>query len=242
MVMILPLFVAAAVGLVAWTAPGPACALGDAQAVAARDDPDVVPLDAVPPLGGPVHLDQASLPGATVLEADGLVAASRAYGAEHPDVFAGLLLAQGRLWLGFTADAASHLAAVRARVDRPELLRAFVADFAERDLRDLQERIAPDLAQLADEGVDVKMVGVDVRRNRVEVGLASVGTGAPEVLARRYGAAMLIVQEGPYMRTLPLPVLPHPGIAEDDGAGGWTAGEQGAPSMPGSPDRACRDS
>jgi hypothetical protein len=219
--MILPLLVAAAFGLVAWTAPWSACALGDAQGVGAQDGRDVLPLEEVPqPLGGPYHLDQAALPGATLLDADRLVAASRAYGAEHPDVFAGLFLAQGRLWLGFTADAARHLVAVRARVDRPDLLRAFVADFAERELRALQERITPDLTRLADEGVEVTMVGVDVRRNRVEVGLRSVGNGAPEALARRYGTAMLVVREGVVLRTVPAPVPRPPGLAGDGETGG----------------------
>lgn len=215
-VMILPVLVAAAFGLVAWTAPRSACALGDAQGVAAQDDPDVVPLDEVPqPLGGPYHLDQVAFPGATLLDADRLVAASRAYGAEHTDVFAGLFLAQGRLWLGFTADAATHLAAVRTKVDRPDLLRAFVADFPERELRALQERIAPDLTQWADAGVDVTMVGVDVRRNRVQVSLRSVGTGAAEALARHYGTAMLVFREGIDLRALPAPVPRPPGLAGD---------------------------
>jgi hypothetical protein len=224
-VMILPLLVVGAFGLVAWTAPWSACALGDAQGVAAQDGRDVVPLDEVPqPLGGPYHLDQVAFPGATLLDPDRLVAASRAYGAEHPDVFADLFLAQGRLWLGFTTDAARHLAAVRARVDHPDLLRAFVADFAERELRGLQERIALDLARLAEEGVEVTTVGVDVRRNRVEVGVRSVGNGAPEALARNYGTAMLLVQEGVDLRTIPAPVLRQPDQTGDDGIAGRNAG------------------
>lgn len=222
-VMVLPLLVTTAFGLVAWTAPRPACALADAQGVAAEDLHGVVPLDEVPPPGGPVHLDQASLPGATLPDADRLVATSKAYGAEHPEVFAGLLLAEGRLWLGFTTDAGRHLAAVRARVDHPDLLRAFVADFAERELRGLQERIALDLARLAEEGVEVTTVGVDVRRNRVEVGLRSVGNGAPEALARNYGTAMLLVREGVDLRTIPAPVLRQRDQVGDDAIAGRSA-------------------
>lgn len=223
-VMLLPLIVAAAFGLVAWTAPLPACALGDAHGVAAQDDPDVVPLDEVPPIGGPYHLDQVALPGATVLDADRLVTVSRTYGAEHPDLFAGLVLAQGRLWLGFTTDAARHLAAVRARVDRPDLLRAFVADFSERELRALQERITGDLPSLDDEGREVTMIGVDVRRNRVQVSFRSVGTGAPEALTRRYGTAMLVVQEGIDLRTMPAPVPRQPDMTGNGETGGLGAG------------------
>jgi hypothetical protein len=149
--------------------------------------------------------------------ADRLVAASTAYGAEHLDVFAGLLLAGGQVWLGFTADAARHLTAVQARVERPDLLRTFVADFPERALRSLQHRISADLTSLADQGVDVAMIGVDVRRNRVEVGVRSVGGAAADTLGRRYGTAMLLVRENVVVRTLEAAARDQPGPAPRTG-------------------------
>ena len=177
----------AGIGLLKTASQHRACAFAGSgnEAGPSDDDPDVVPLEEAPTPGGSFPVD-----------ANPLVAGARAYGAEHPDVFADLFLAGGRLWLGFTADAASHLVAVRARVDRPDLLRAFIADYTERDLRALQERISGDLSNLARERILVESVALDVVHNRVEIGLASSGADARRILTRRYGPAMIVIRGG----------------------------------------------
>lgn len=197
--MIVLVVLSVALGVVTKMAQRPACALGDARTMTSRADDDVVALKDAPPLGRP-----------TPVEANALGAAARAYGAEHPDVFADMFLAQGRLWVGFTTDARRHLAAIRARVDHPEGLGAFIADFPERDLRALQDRITHDLPTLDHEGIHVTIVAIDVVHNRVEVGVAGVGTDAPTVLARRYGPAMLLIREGFEVHTVPSDVRTAP--------------------------------
>jgi hypothetical protein len=196
--MIMLVVVAATLGVVTKVAQRPACAFSAPPAIAtgAADD-DVVKLKDVPPLGGgPMPL----LPE----DANALGAAVRAYGAEHPDVYGDVFLGQGHLWVGFTADAAHHLAALRVQVDHPELLRAFEADFPERDLLALQDRITRDLTTLAAQGINASVVMIDVVHNRVEVDVAGEGNHARDVLTRRYGGAMLIVRGGVELHTVPL--------------------------------------
>ncbi len=144
----------------------------------------VVPLEDVPPLGNPPE------------GVDDIVRAANAYGQEHADVFAGLFVADGRVWVGFTADAAAHLAAARERLARPEMLVAFEARYSERELRALQARISADIDELARLGVDVSSISADVRRNRVEVGVRTVGGRGPRLLRGRYGAEKIVVEEG----------------------------------------------
>lgn len=166
-------------------------ALWLAVSACGSDEPPaaVVPATLVPPLGTPPA------------DADDLVAAVHAYEAAHPDVFAGVLLAGGRVWVGFTAEADEHLAALRARVTRPELLAAFTAEFSYQQLRALQARIAADFAALEKEGVDVSGTGVDVSRNRVEIGVRNRDADRiTAVLARRYDATMFVVETGVEVR------------------------------------------
>jgi len=144
----------------------------------------VVPFEEVPPLGNPPE------------GVEDIVGAANAYGKEHVDVFAGLFVADGRVWVGFTADASGHVAAIRERLARPEMLVAFEARYSEDELRALQARISHDIDQLARLGVGVSSIGVDVRRNRVEVGVRTVGGRGPRLLRDRYGADKIVVEEG----------------------------------------------
>lgn len=161
-----------------------------AEVVAVDPTPaDVVALSELPALGGSSE------------NVDDLIGAVRAYEAEHADVFAGVMLAGGRVWVGFTRHAAGHLETLRSRVERPHLLAAFTAEHSEQELRALQARITADMSVLERLGVAVSAVGVDVRRNRVVVSVRDrKGDRARAVLAERYDERLFFVEAGVEVR------------------------------------------
>ena len=138
--------------------------------------------------GLPEVVDVAELPdvGGGNVQREVVEAAQR-FGAQHADHFAGLLLAQGRVWVGFTAEVEAHLAGLRAEVADTSLVGAFRARFTEAEMRGLQAEITRDMSALRAEGVKVSMVGVSVLRNRVQVGIEDENPAAVKLLLDRYG-------------------------------------------------------
>lgn len=148
---------------------------------------DVVALSDLPPLGG----------GDVARE---VVDAAIAFGREHTDHFAGLMVAQGYVWLGFTATAEDHLAELRSSLARGAPVRAFKAPYTERELRALQSAISADIPRLRAEGVNVSTVGVSVRHNRVAISLSDDNAGAVERLRQRYGDKKVVITTGLVVR------------------------------------------
>lgn len=74
---------------------------------------EVVAVDHLPPLGSG-DTSVAGLLGPEI----------RTWAAARADVYAGQILANGHIYVGFTQDAAIYLAALRAVVSRPTLVRA----------------------------------------------------------------------------------------------------------------------
>ena len=142
-------------------------------------------LDTLPPFGGPAANVDSSLH-----------AAVQRYRRAHPDVFAGVFVAQGYLYVGFTERPRTHLTALHGSVSTR--IRAFKADHSYRELRGIQDRISDDFDLLDAQGIFVSGVGVDVTMNRVSVSLETLTPEAEQVMAERYGSDKLAFEEGSY--------------------------------------------
>ena len=152
---------------------------------------EVVRLDQLPPLGNPDTDFLTGPPGpeelARVNRTMRVEPAVREYGVEHPDVYAGMFLSTGHVYVGFTVDAEGHLFELRQRADDPEVLRAFRADHTYRELREVSERLSSDMHALWEEGIPVTIVGADEYHNRVSVWLRRRDALHETILTSRYG-------------------------------------------------------
>lgn len=120
----------------------------DAEGSAVNDLPDVVEVTELPPLGS------------AVAPADEVIAVVHQYAEANGDVYAGKVLAGGRLWVGFTRDADGHLAELRSRLPAAgPPVGAFRASYSLRELRALQDEVTAAMSALRAEGVDVSVVG-----------------------------------------------------------------------------------
>lgn len=109
-----------------------------------------------------------------------------------PELFAGAYIDEGGLvQVGFTNGAERHLRALRQEFPLPERLRAFEARRGEAELNRLVKQISGDIPTLVEQGIDVRTVGVDVKRNRVTVGVMGLSPSEPRSLAARYGEAVV---------------------------------------------------
>lgn len=120
-----------------------------------------------------------------------------AYVQQHaPETFAGIYTdhgAGGLVYVGFTADGARHLGELRKVFAYPDLLRTFPAQRSQKELQALSERLSEDLPALWAQGLDVRMVGVNTRRNGVDVWLGAAASDATaDELAARYGNAVTV--------------------------------------------------
>lgn len=124
--------------------------------------------------------------------ADHVAVIERYVVARAASVFAGLYLDYDEevLCVGFTRDAGTHLAALRATAPRPELVVAFTADATRRELENLADRILEDLLRGAyHPPAPIADVRVDIPSNRVAVTVLAPAP-FPEIasdLFRRYG-------------------------------------------------------
>jgi hypothetical protein len=117
------------------------------------------------------------------------------YADEHPDVYAGRVLAGGRVYVGFTRDAAANLAAVRRRLMNPATVRAFRARRTYGDLAALQARIAADRPSLQAQGIDVCFTFVDEQHNNVQIVLPRATLAATRALHARYGSGAAVITQ-----------------------------------------------
>jgi hypothetical protein len=122
-----------------------------------------------------------------------------AYGAEHLDQFGGVYLdqaAEGQIVALFTGGLERHIPGVWDAV-WPELpavpIQFKQVAHSQRDLVELQERIADDTNEWAAVGIDITAILVDVVGNQVEVGVAGSGAEAEEALVGRYGPGWIRV-------------------------------------------------
>ena len=159
-------------------------------------------LDQLPPLGNP---DTDFLTGpqspevlATQHTALRVVPAVGEYGAEHPDTYAGLFLSTGHVYVGFTRDAEEHLAALRQRVDDPEVLRAFRAKYTYRELDKVKQQLSSEMRPPSEEGIPISGVAVDEYHNRVSVWLFRRDTSEEAKLTDRHGD--MFIFEAKYVR------------------------------------------
>lgn len=153
-----------------------------------RSAPDtrlVETLDTLPPAGGDKTI--YSYPHARV----------QWYGRANPEVFAGVFVAQGFLYVGFTERPRKHLLALHEAAASTRL-RAFKAEHAYRELREVQRRIEDDFTLLDARGIFVSGVGVQPTLNRVAVTLEELTLEAQDFMRQRYGADMLAFDEGSY--------------------------------------------
>jgi hypothetical protein len=112
------------------------------------------------------------------------------YGAEHTDVYAGIVYG-GHVYVGFTQDAADHLARLRQRVDDPDAVRAFIANHTLAECLATAARIRADMRALREEGIEITGVGADQYRSGVGVTLRRPDDGQEATLRERYGALLL---------------------------------------------------
>lgn len=132
-----------------------------------------------------------------------------AYGARHPDEYAGAYVEHappGRVRVGFTARHEAHRAELAAELPHRRWLSVFEARHSLRELEQARRQLRADEGYLRDLGVLTGGHGVAVADNRVWV---EVWRATPEqraALAERYGSAVHLVDvtEG---RRVPVEVL-----------------------------------
>lgn len=147
---------------------------------------DIVDLKHLPPLGS----------SPTPPAAQAMATAIEEWGREHQDAYGGVFLAQGHVYVGFARSAANNLAAVRSRVSRPDLVRAFRADFTYQQLENIDTRMSSEFSWLESQGVRISSVGIDPYHNRIAVVLPKLDTTWVDFLRRRYGEKVLMFSEG----------------------------------------------
>lgn len=155
---------------------------------------EIVTLQELPPLGG----GDPQRPRR-------LAAAAEAYGAEHPDVYAGLFFSAGYIYVGFISDPERHLSAIRRRVNDPEGVRAFRADYTSAQIAETSERLSADFSSLQEAGIPITGVGPDEYHNRVNVSLARRDAQQETELRERYGQLLsfqdAVFLHGPRLRS-----------------------------------------
>ena len=120
------------------------------------------------------------------------------YGGQHADEFAELYVdPQAIVHVGFTANQAQHLAAIRALFAFPDRVQVFTAQRNRAQLQALIDRIEADDAALLADGIDVTVANEAVQTNDVEVGVPAPSAAIQQTLTQRYGAGVRVVQEDP---------------------------------------------
>jgi hypothetical protein len=96
----------------------------------------------------------------------------------------------GLVYVGFTANAASHLSDLAVLYAYPALLRTFTATYTLDYLNSLADRIIADAADLSAAGVSVTGVGPSIETNRVLVRASNASPVTAQILTSRYGGAV----------------------------------------------------
>ncbi len=127
---------------------------------------------------------------------DAVDALERRAREEYPATFAGLWRDNsqgGRVKIAFTSEWTQRARALASGFADSALVDGVAADHALTELRTTEKSIAGDLEALAEEGIVVSALGIDIPTNRVDVRLAGSSEGADELVRQRYGAAQLLV-------------------------------------------------
>lgn len=99
--------------------------------------------------------------------------------------------------VGFTQNAAQHLADIRAFSPQPSRVHTFSATRSLAALTDTQTRVENDWDTLEASGMALTSVSVEVQANEVQVGVSNPSTAIASSLNARYGAGVTMVAEQP---------------------------------------------
>ena len=147
-----------------------------------------VPL--VPEEEAEVREARSVIPHLRLIERYGVERAGDSYAGYEVDFTNG-----GTVYVGFARNAARHFAALRRIFPQREKLRLFRARWPREELDALLDRAVAD-ERLRNAGVDIREAGVSIRKNRVEVFVASPAAHARRLLRRRYGPAFSVTGIG----------------------------------------------
>jgi hypothetical protein len=118
------------------------------------------------------------------------VAAIEEYGQNQSDSYAGIVLCESTLFVGWVRSAEEHLATLRSLEDEVPIA-AFWARHTKQDLDNLASLITEEARRWRDEGILLSSVSVDLYRNRVRIGLTgSSGRGIAR-LVKAYDESMI---------------------------------------------------
>lgn len=127
----------------------------------------------------------------------------RARGLRH--LFAGIVITDhdsgGIANVGFTQEGSEHFQRLKERYPYPERLNLFSARYSEEELNDLTLRISNDIPSLRSQGIEIRTVGTSVSDNIVEVGDSEASDGTRDVLTKRYGERIRVVESPQVVRT-----------------------------------------
>lgn len=126
----------------------------------------------------------------------------KTWALSHEDAAAGVWLDNGadaggpvRIGVGIVGDVAEAEARLRALVAHPESLDVVGKDHTEAALRALQQQVSADyLGRAADIGSSVTLVGLNLRTNKVRIGITPFDDVFAAELLDRYGAELIEVE------------------------------------------------
>ena len=119
------------------------------------------------------------------------------YGFDNSSTFAGAFGSGAVIYAGFTSDWDSHLLRLKTLVPKTAV-RVFVAKHTEEELIGAVQTVSADRSSLRAEGILIRSIGVDPKRNRLRITFGEVPR--PErldALTRRYGPDLLTFDEVP---------------------------------------------
>jgi F5/8 type C domain len=110
--------------------------------------------------------------------------------------FAGVYLDQDAgslVYVGWTANATTHMEALRQRFPYATRLRSFAATRTSAQLAALKAQVAADGLWFAQQGIDVRSHWTDVEGNRIQVGAASPTSAQQTLVTSRFGPGVELV-------------------------------------------------
>ncbi len=166
--------------------PGAVPAPEPSSSGAADKSSEIVTLDHLPALSGGDDSAGAYVP------------AIRAWGRSQQDVFAGLFVANGHLYVGLAKDPVENLAIIRRLVDRPQLIRAVAATYSLAAIMASMESLNHDHRALEERGIH--LTAWDPMNTTIDSTWPSRRSGRrfADYLRRHYGGPMVTVVRGVY--------------------------------------------
>lgn len=146
---------------------------------------DIVSLDHLPELGSGDSPDLSQI--AQVV---------RAWGAGHADVYAGLFLANGHLYVGLAKNPDAYLLELRQLVPRPEAIRAVRSQYTMEQMQSGMTKLTADRDALLRRGIQLSGYGPDEYHDRLTVMVAPLSPDVAAYLREHYGGDLLSLSEG----------------------------------------------